>query len=609
MVKLIITDQIEIQNGGNGPCKLLRKYSVIGDASKDINIQDLIPNATTICKCGGKSESDGVYCKTSSFKILIKISDYTGGEEEEILSINAVFPLKEAIPNISLNQIIANTSINLPLKYSCCIIFPFVLDNSVWHYETVTSKIDHVFNLDQTHRKLELQSFDIPQNEDDDFTYTVKISSARPLPLLYSLGNQYSKKNIFQDIHIVLIPHLLDDFPYFADTLIKAGVKKENIYIVGIPYSTQEHVVQKLKGMGLQHVYDPPSYPFNDYIDALLNWINDKYLELKKQSRPFKWLIIEDGGYIVPAIHKKNPSDGTWDDIRKCCLGAVEQTRNGIWAYQDQIPWYERKIPVCSVADARIKLELESRWIGKAIYKNISDFLPKCTLLPKTGDKALVLGLGSTGRQIAKAFNNNGWDVTGYDKSATARAIARGDNISVLSPPSVSPWELVKGKRLVIGATGKDNAIDANYINAMDNGTVIINASSKRKEIDWSAFAPIDAPQQIGPGYFYYFPDRYGNSRQIVVLAKGFPVNFYSGKSVDPADIELILGCLFQAAVEIVLDKDRPAEEKLFKMDIKKKELYQELGQRHPTEEEKRYGIFVFPSSLEEKVAEIWMNC
>jgi hypothetical protein len=67
-------------------------------------------------------------------------------------------------------------------------------------------------------------------------------------------------------------------------------------------------------------------------------------------------LIIEDGGYLVPEIHR-------FDSIPPFVIGAVEQTARGVW--NDET--VDLKIPVLTVAFSEFKKELEAPEVGNAV--------------------------------------------------------------------------------------------------------------------------------------------------------------------------------------------------------------------------------------------------
>lgn len=592
MAALVIKDSIEVLGGGQGPCQLARTYTLIGVAGEEITIEDflLVPEAKV------QNKDSGLIINERSLPtVQAKMLNFQGGEKE-VLSITASFSLASTIPVLTIKNRVFNTLLDLPTSYSCEIHIPF--DISGWQVITSFRPSYPEVSISTSNRQIRIPAFTLTTS-DHHFEFTISIRSTRPLPVLDALSTRYSEH--FNGIHVVSVLHLLGDFPYFAKSLVRAGATQGRIYIVGIPYSSKTDVVQLLKEDGFLEVHIPQEYPFEKEINKALSWILSEYKMSKERANPFKWMIIEDGGYIVPALHSIASSDPIWGEIIDCCLGAVEQTRNGIWSYQDQVEWFSRRIPVCSVAEAQLKLDLESGWIGQAVYNNIMQLLGHADFFPKEGDKALVIGMGATGRPIAKVLGQNGWDVKGYDKSSVARAIARHEGISIIN--GTSPKELLKDVRLVIGATGKENVLGAEYIAEMRDGTVIVNASSKRREVDWNALTVVE-PQQIGSAMVYDFPDRYGKGRQIYVLAEGFPVNFYTKQSVIAANIELIMACIFRAAVEIVVDSRRPDPEKLFRISPpprkkKKKGL---------SEKEIRRAIFSFPPSLEEEVAEIWLR-
>lgn len=530
-------------------------------------------------------------------RLLIEVEGQ-GTAEVLVATATGHFPLKARHPNIQLDHELWLSCEGLPTSYEADFELTFAMDPHNWRVSVnydpdVPNWPGHHPSTDQRHILVPRRDL---ASSNPKFKIGISVDSVSSLPVLEQLGRGYSPR--LAGLTILVVPHLLSDFPHFAQSLVKAGASVDDIYIIGIPYSARPDVIQQVQSMGFPEVHVPNEYSeMHAEIDSALAWLRTKHLAKQADGRPFRWVVIEDGGYIVPALHVGNAVETyqSLADLRECCLGAVEQTRNGIWMYQDKVEPGQRTIPVISVAESRIKLELESRWIGETVCNNVLDLIDRTQPRARVhGQAALVVGAGATGCQIAERLQNN-FQVEVFDTSPLARAIARARRLSVVDP-SATLSQAVRDRSLIVAATGRENVIGIDQVRNMNDGTFVVNASSKRMEINWGDLNALDAPQQMGPSKVYYLPHPGGGrGKNIFFLAEGYPVNFYTGNSVLARSIEVIMACLFRAAVECVLDSDRPEGERKFRL--------QAPGQTVAQDER---AILGFPEELQDEIAGIW---
>lgn len=330
---------------------------------------------------------------------------------------------------------------------------------------------------------------------------------------------------------LIVIQHLLSDVKNFLKALEVAGAGKERMFIIGIPYSSKEEVVEELKQE--YRVYAPTSYPFNEHVEDALR----EALEICKRES-LSLLIIEDGGYAVPIIH-----EGFKKSIGYC-KGAVEQTTNGIWRDKDLVlkRGLKFEFPLVSIPDCKLKQEIEAHFIGKAVIRNIQILLSKIGKFIE-GKRVGIVGSGTIGKEIAKeAKKQDTANVSVSEIDPVKKLAAR-----IRGYDTKSTSDLVKESDLIIGATGR-KSIGRLEILGLKNNAILASASSKRVEIDVGELENLSVtkePIEIGTWYELV------NGNKVLLLANGFPVNFFSSESVPDGIIDVILTLMFSGAISL----------------------------------------------------------
>lgn len=348
------------------------------------------------------------------------------------------------------------------------------------------------------------------------------------LPLLLYQTEKFGG-DIFHNCMILSIFHLLRDSLYFFEALTKMGARSEDIYIIGIPYSSREENVEELKRRG--HTVINPEFPIEQSVSQAIE-IVCKQCEKKNKSL----LIIEDGGYIVPQIHQLN-------EIPSFVIGAVEQTARGVWNDMS----VDLKIPVLTVAFSEFKRELEAPEIGKAVVFNIERLLSERTFV--RGKKVGVIGFGTIGRSVARYLRDSRAIVKVSEIDTRKAIIAQLEGFEHKDSVSV-----VKECDIVIGTTGR-TSLGTNEILAAKNNSVFVSASSKQIEINMDMVEQLSTSKEtlsIGTEYELI------NGNKLLVLANGFPINFYCSESVPDKLIDFILSEILECAAKVATEQFSP---------------------------------------------------
>lgn len=272
-------------------------------------------------------------------------------------------------------------------------------------------------------------------------------------------------------------------------------------------------------------------------------------------------LVIEDGGYHF-AIQP-----GPLDRAGLRVIGAIEQTMAGLRNARQHI---ERDragtYPVLSVARSKLKVRFENYFIARRVVEETAMLLYEQDEFLDMKDVVLI-GYGVIGRPIAALLRKLNCRVIVLEENAQIRHTATCDGFEVLQRPE----DLAFGQAtLVLGATGRPAfALDqlAAFVASQAPALFLASASSKRIEFaplvaffeDADARAkaaerspPLREVEEIavrrGPfGCAYEFSHR-GRRRSVVLLAEGYPVNFYRPQSqslpsrvIDPINAEILV--------------------------------------------------------------------
>jgi adenosylhomocysteinase len=368
-----------------------------------------------------------------------------------------------------------------------------------------------------------------------------KVAEQQIAPMLQFYARKMSNEGVFPEgTTVLIILHFLSDFYSLLRALEIMGLKRENTFLVAIPYSAKEDVVSLLLHCGYSQIWFSRRYG-EEFHSKVLEAVNAAVERCKNISG--KLVILQDGGYATTLLHKHHRN------MAKVCIGAVEQTTNGIWEC-DAIPKEERIFPIIDVARCRLKSEIEPPFIGDAVTHNIVSLVSKINISIR-GRTALVIGYGTIGKCVAKSLKGNGVIVTVYDIESELRNEAKKDGFET----NDSLEKLIPGKRFIIGCTGKQG-LNAPQIALADNKTIFVNATSKLLEINRNDLKAMTkgSPQLI---------ENYGirhtliNDNVVDLLAEGVPVNFYGSDSVPNNEIQFVPTLIFLMALKLIREENK----------------------------------------------------
>lgn len=355
------------------------------------------------------------------------------------------------------------------------------------------------------------------------------------LLLYFSREPELITKKPFRDKRVFFILHFLKDLIPFVKATENVGLNLENSYFFykDYPYPQKDAIKGWLKEQGA--IVEPLSH-ISQYLTQLVESPPERIGEI---------LIIEDGGFFVPTIHRNYPQ------LITHVMGAVEQTTRGIRnaeSWEKETAENILQIPIISVATSKLKSDFEPSYIGRAVVDNIKRMLPGIVLNGKT---AALFGCGTIGREIASWLRENNVNVTIFEPSSQNRMWAWSNGFILAD----SPGQAALNKNFVIGASGNES-VNSQVIASLSHGTYLISASSELYEID------IDELHRQAKNKEILINDNGGeigttfilpNDKQIHTLANGFPINFWGFESMPEEASDLILSLIFLSGAEIAL--------------------------------------------------------
>lgn len=359
------------------------------------------------------------------------------------------------------------------------------------------------------------------------------------MPLLESL---LPEGECAQDTVVLHINHCMDNSFYFTQKLKQTFGQ---VVFVAVPYNDRGvpeglsypayHGRQTQSGYLLMRNNHPVEAHTGDFFSATQRMIRLSLdTEIGRQMEQGKrLLILEDGGYHYTVLRRwlnEHPS------LKDMVLGGVEQTTSGIRACGAE----ELLYPVASVARSTYKVRIEAYFVADRVVGELKRMLHSQGNFVDFHD-VLLLGYGVIGRSVAQRLTSNHVRLTVCDTDENMQQAAKQEGISL--------WNGVFCQEmLVLGNVGKPSFTQEMLEAFLKGGAKrIFLASASSKQVEFEAiFDALDSAQRtsLGQADSYLFP----NGKEMVLLAQGFPLNFYEKSSdsltysmIDPVFSEMLL--------------------------------------------------------------------
>ncbi len=422
----------------------------------------------------------------------------------------------------------------------------------------------------------------------------VVLYKPKGMPLLNDMLSS-KKISVFSDIVLVHINHYLNDILEFNKVL--SSLFEHFVYIV-VPYSKETKITTNNDYHTYYHEIINGEYVVkkdeimlsvtSDFYTAMYEAIKTAFknhiIPLVKKGK--KIIIVEDGGFHYSVI---NELINTFPILGSSVIGAIEQTTSGIKRYKYISNSINIPYPVLSVARSKIKMRLESHFIARRVVDELNYLLYMANNF-LSFHKVLIIGYGIIGRNICKTLDPLKCDVTVYDIDRDILQIAKEEGIKVI--PDVETIEF-NNNLIVIGATGESAftcSMFFSFVTSDAHKIYLASASSKRIEFQniISFFETGDKNdnyksildkienikiEQMSYGINYNFQYK-GVDKAIILIANGYPVNFYRQDiiSLTESVIDLIY-CELLVLIQYLLDPKNELTNKLYLLGSKDLEV------------------------------------
>lgn len=254
-----------------------------------------------------------------------------------------------------------------------------------------------------------------------------------------------------------------------------------------------------------------------------------------------KLIVIEDGGYFLPVYVRtvrKYPS------LEGNILGVVEQTTSGTRRTLSHSIKNVLGFPCASVARSKVKMNLESIFIGQRVVEELSLFLYSANTFLNFGN-VLIIGYGIVGRSVFKSLGSYSCDISVYDSDETIRKTAETDMCKVYSEVSA---EMFKRDTILIGCVGS-SVFSEKMLRAFMDGEAqnLYLASASSKNYEFILLIEMARREKSVGGItltvkekreYYTLCELEGNGRKkrIFLFAEGMPINFYRKNVISLTD-------------------------------------------------------------------------
>lgn len=360
------------------------------------------------------------------------------------------------------------------------------------------------------------------------------------MPALGAVAHQRASARPLAGLSVLLIHHITSEVLAFTSALRALGCEDLDVLFVRyageIPNDYVDAMLdldQTVRSYTLTNVQDPgeieghfvPSHQLSpttelEALEAALRARRARFLEamiavavrlfLRAIERGQRVLVVEDGGYLMPALNRAAMAGATVGALaaeygagpvpaalarrslravlEERLVGSVEHTRNGF----DRLTAVEREVglvrPAYSIAISRLKVEEEAREVATGILAGVETVLHACGHV-LSRRRALVIGSrGAIGRQLMAALRTGRVpteQILGLDL-----VVPDGDGVEARLWRELPPAER-RAVDLILGVTGCSVLGDEETEELLLHGTAptIFFASGSTKTVEFSDVA------------------------------------------------------------------------------------------------------------------------
>lgn len=329
--------------------------------------------------------------------------------------------------------------------------------------------------------------------------------------------------------------HHQRDFVVMLETALRLGMQAEDVLVIDKEY---KYLYRHRVDGHIRHVLGAEVARYSEMTEAVIDFLE------RLRSRWKRAIVLDDGGYVLPVLHGRAPH------LLQFIHGVVEQTASGIDALRPLEP--DLRVPLFDVAESDLKQTVEARGVAAAGFRSLRSVLPD---IHWNGRRAIVAGYGRIGRALAQELNKESVQVAVVEKDYAQLVTAQEDGFTAFDSleRAVTEW----GPDLFFGATGRAG-FGPGIIENLQRDCVLVSMTSRDFEFDKEYLSKTAshtaAVERVGTNYTCH-----GESGEFTVLlvADGFPVNFFHSESMPNEQSDLVLASMLLGAVELVRSRDR----------------------------------------------------
>lgn len=370
----------------------------------------------------------------------------------------------------------------------------------------------------------------------------------REMPSLFTQADK--QDGILDGVAAIVLLHFLNDLCPFMLALEMRGLNPSQVLLLhkDYPYANFDLVAATLRNRGYT-----VTGPVRNATDPQLLTELEHFCQ--RTERPI--VVIEDGGYVLPAFHRNE----TLRLYLPRVLGMVEQTTYGARRAEEVLldirkSGTENRLgtALLSVASSEVKTVYEPRFVAEAACDNVKRLLPTTSW---QGAGVVVVGYGAIGRSLAEFLSANKAAVGVCDRSPLRLVLAKSEGPYVVAQTLeeiIARFrDLHQTIHFIFGTTGTKSVTADLAESLAPFRPQLVSVSSKQAEFDLPGFAKKATRKQdwcvgkekIGTTYVF------ANGGELHVLAYGYPVNFFGGESVANRHIDPIMALLHACAAEL----------------------------------------------------------
>jgi S-adenosylhomocysteine hydrolase len=351
------------------------------------------------------------------------------------------------------------------------------------------------------------------------------------LPLLDRLTSSAASHVSLDDTMFVCAQHLLETTGSLIEALVALGARPEQIIILGKSYSTSEHVVSRLRKLGVNVINQRSSHTWSEFantFESIVSQLRERVHAIQSKHHAKRLIVIDDGGHVILKLSRALVS--AFETV--VC---IEQTTSGLKRFGKRI-----QTPVISVASAAVKRFIEAPMIARAVLEKTTARMGEITKDQRVG----VIGLGNVGREVSRELIRRGYKVWAYDIDPS---VITQSEVSIVRDLQ----ELLTTCDVLFGCSGED-IIGVNFLKKMMGRKILVSCSSEDKEFK-SLLRHYYQNYQLHRQPANYLSDIIftHNDGQIRILRGGFPVNFDgSDESVPGCQVQITRALLLCAVLQ-----------------------------------------------------------